>query len=149
MDDNRTMLTEDVKINVPTELLRTLVTVYELGSFTKAAQLLQLTQPAVSQQIKKLEIIIGRDIIDRNLSGINLTETGEEVLKSAQRLLSVNDQIVLECGTELGMQMMRLGVPNLLAGILLPQIVQEIHCHMPNAPLQICCENPPHLLRML
>jgi DNA-binding transcriptional LysR family regulator len=149
MDENRAVLAEGVTINVPTELLRTLVTVYELRSFTKAAQLLQLTQPAVSQQIKKLEIIIGRDIIDRNLSGINLTETGEEVLKSAQRLLSINDQIVLECGTEFGTQMMRLGVPNLLAGILLPQIVQEIHRHMPDAQLQTCCENSPNLLRML
>jgi len=143
------MLSESMKINVPTDLLRTLVTVYELRSFTKAAQLLQLTQPAVSQQIKKLEIIVGREIIDRNLSGINLTETGEEVLKSAQRLLSINDQIVFECGTEIGVQVVRLGMPNLLAGVLLPEIVKEIRRHIPDAHLQICCENSPNLLRML
>ncbi|MGZ3351631.1 MAG: LysR family transcriptional regulator, partial [Xanthobacteraceae bacterium] len=92
------MFAESIKTNLPTELLRTLVTVCEFRSVTKAAQLLQLTQPAVLQQIRKLEIIIGSDIIDRKLAGINLTETGSEILKSAQRLLSINDKIILECG---------------------------------------------------
>jgi DNA-binding transcriptional LysR family regulator len=149
MSPKSTMFAESIKTNVPTDLLRTLVTVCELRSFTKAAQLLQLTQPAVSQQIKKLEIIVGREIIDRKLSGINLTQTGLEVLKSAQRLLSINDQIVFECGTEVGLQVIRLGVPNLLAGSLLPDIVKEIRSHAPDTQLQTCCENSPNLLRML
>jgi DNA-binding transcriptional LysR family regulator len=139
MSPKSTMFAESIKTNVPTDLLRTLVTVCELRSFTKAAQLLQLTQPAVSQQIKKLEIIVGREIIDRKLSGINLTQTGLEVLKSAQRLLSINDQIVFECGTEGGLQVIRLGVPNLLAGSLLPDIVKEIRSHAPDTQLQTCC----------
>jgi len=46
------MFAESIKTNLPTELLRTLVTVCEFRSVTKAAQLLQLTQPAVLQQIK-------------------------------------------------------------------------------------------------
>jgi DNA-binding transcriptional LysR family regulator len=143
------MFVDSIKTNVPTDLLRTFVAVCELKSFTKAAQLLQLTQPTVSQQIKKLEIIIGREIIDRKLSGINLTKAGAEVLKSAQRLLSINDQIVFECGTEAALQYVRLGVPNLLAGSLLPSVVGELRSHAPDAQLQICCENSPNLLRML
>jgi len=143
------MFVDSIRTNVPTELLRTLVTVCELRSFTKAAQLLQLTQPAVSEQIKKLEIIIGREIINRRLSGINLTPSGLEVLKSAQRLLSINDQIVFECGTEGNLQFIRFGVPNLLAGTMLPSIVREVRTHAPDAQLQICCENSPSLLRML
>jgi DNA-binding transcriptional LysR family regulator len=143
------MFVDSMKTNVPTELLRTLVTVCELRSFTKAAQLLQLTQPAVSEQIRKLEIIIGREIINRRLSGINLTPSGVEVLKSAQRLLSINDQIVFECGTEVGLQVIRFGVPNLLAPVMLPSIVREVRAHAPDAHLQICCENSPSLLRML
>mgnify|MGYP003694728899 CR=1 FL=1 len=42
------MFAESIKTNLPTELLRTLVTVCEFRSVTKAAQLLQLTQPAVT-----------------------------------------------------------------------------------------------------
>ena len=44
---------EAVMTNIPTELLRTLVAVVDLRSFTKAAQSLGVTQPAVSAQIKR------------------------------------------------------------------------------------------------
>jgi DNA-binding transcriptional LysR family regulator len=125
------------------------VTVCEFRSFTKAAQLLQLTQPAVIQQIRKLEIIIGSEIIDRRLSGINLTESGLEILKSAQRLLSINDQIIFESGNDIGLQIIRLGVPNLFARSVLPKIVEEIRSQAPSAQLQICCDNSPNVLRML
>src|SRR5262249_35986935 len=132
------MFAESIKTNVPTDLLRTLVTVCEFRSFTKAAQLLQLTQPAVIQQIRKLEIIIGSEIIDRRLAGINLTESGLEILKSAQRLLSINDQIVFDSGNDLGLQIIRLGVPNLFARSVLPKIVAEIRSMAPHTQLQIC-----------
>ena len=105
------MFAESIKTNLPTDLLRTLVTVCEFRSVTKAAQLLQLTQPAVLQQIRKLEIIIGSEIINRQLAGVNLTETGAEILKSAQQLLSINDKIIFESGDEAGLQIVQLGVP--------------------------------------
>ena len=44
--------------NVPTDLLRAFVTVVDLGSYTKAAEVLGRTQPAVSLQIRRLEEIL-------------------------------------------------------------------------------------------
>src|ERR1700756_5009389 len=82
------------KINIPTDLLRTFVAIHQLGSFTKAAHLFELTQPAVSAHMKKLESLIGTDLIEKNVAGVNLTARGEEVLKYARRILSINDQIV-------------------------------------------------------
>jgi DNA-binding transcriptional LysR family regulator len=143
------MFAESIKTNLPTELLRTLVTVCEFRSVTKAAQLLQLTQPAVLQQIKKLEIIIGSEIINRQLAGVNLTETGAEILKSAQQLLSINDTIIFESESEAGLQIVRLGIPNLFAKSVLPKIVEEIRVRYPKAQLQVCCDNSPNVLRML
>jgi DNA-binding transcriptional LysR family regulator len=143
------MFAESIKTNLPTELLRTLVTVCEFRSVTKAAQLLQLTQPAVLQQIKKLEIIIGSEIIDRQLAGVNLTETGSEILRSAQQLLSINDKIIFESGDQAGLQIVRLGIPNLFAKSVLPKIVEEIRAWAPKAQLQVCCDNSPNVLRML
>lgn len=80
--------------NIPTDLLRTLVAVVDLHSFTKAAASLGLTQPAVSAQIKRLQFLLGGEVFDRSVQGISLTPHGEMVVSYARRLLSINDQIV-------------------------------------------------------
>lgn len=81
-------------INIPTDLLRTFVAVADMRSFTKAANSLGVTQPAVSAQIKRLQFLLRDDIFDRSSQGVSLTPHGEIVLNYARRLLSVNDQIV-------------------------------------------------------
>jgi DNA-binding transcriptional LysR family regulator len=80
--------------NIPTDLLRTLVAVVDLRSFTKASVLLGLTQPAVSAQIKRLQYLLGTELFDRSVQGISLTPQGEIVISYARRLLSINDQIM-------------------------------------------------------
>jgi len=80
--------------NIPTDLLRTLVAVVDLRSFTKAAVSLGLTQPAVSAQIKRLQFLLGGDVFDRSVQGVSLTRHGEMVVSYARRLLAINDQIV-------------------------------------------------------
>lgn len=80
--------------NIPTELLRTLVAVVDLRSFTKAAQSLGVTQPAVSAQIKRLQGLLGTELLDKSAPGVTLTSAGELVLNYARRLLSINDQIL-------------------------------------------------------
>jgi len=81
-------------INIPTELLRTFVAVVDLRSFTKAGQSLGITQPAVSAQIKRLQQLLGGDLMDKSAPGVALTQLGENVLAYARRLLSINDQIL-------------------------------------------------------
>src|SRR5262245_38609080 len=103
------------QINIPTELLRTFVAVYELRSYTKAAQLFDLTQPAVSAHMKKLETILGGDLIEKKSSGISLTARGEQAMRSALRLLAINDELVVACGTQHPLQGIRLGIPNISA----------------------------------
>jgi DNA-binding transcriptional LysR family regulator len=80
--------------NIPTELLRTLVAVVDLRSFTKAAQSLGVTQPAVSAQIKRLQGLLGSDLLDKSAPGVSLTSSGELVVNYARRLLLINDQIL-------------------------------------------------------
>ena len=96
--------------NIPTDLLRTLIAVVDLRSFTKAAASLGVTQPAVSAQIKRLQMLIGGDLLDRSAPGVSLTPQGELVVGYARRLLSLNDQIV-----NLGPQpelVVRIGTPS-------------------------------------
>jgi len=106
------------EVNIPTELLRTFVAVYEFGSFTKAAQLFGLTQPAVSAHMRKLEVLLGGDLIEKKSSGINLTARGEQAMRSAHRLLAINDELIVACGTQQLRQGMRLGIPNISAEVL-------------------------------
>ncbi|HEX5507555.1 MAG TPA: LysR family transcriptional regulator [Pseudolabrys sp.] len=85
--------------NIPTDLLRTLVAVADLRSFTKAAVSLGVTQPAVSAQIKRLQSLLGGDLFDRSVPGVAFTSHGEKIVAYARRLLSINDQII-EIGDE-------------------------------------------------
>jgi DNA-binding transcriptional LysR family regulator len=95
--------------NIPTELLRTLVAVVDLRSFTKAAQSLGVTQPAVSAQIKRLQGLLGSDLLDKSAPGVSLTSAGELVVNYARRLLSINDQILDLAGPRLASKKICIG----------------------------------------
>ena len=95
--------------NIPTELLRTLIAVVDLRSFTKAAQSLGVTQPAVSAQVKRLQRLLGTDLLDKSAPGVSLTSAGELVVNYARRLLSINDQILDIAGPRSAAKTVRIG----------------------------------------
>ncbi len=97
-------------INIPTELLRTLLAVVDLRSFTKAAQLLGVTQPAVSAQIKRLQALVGADLLDKSAPGVTLTSFGDVVVGHARRMLSINDQILDLSSPNIVTQPIRVGM---------------------------------------
>src|SRR5262245_34357031 len=129
--------------NIPTDLLRTFVAICELGSFTKAAHLFDLTQPAVSAHMRRLEAIIGADLIEKSLSGVTLTESGTEVLRHARRMLSINDQIVSGAPHQQHPQVIRLGIPNLYTPNKLGRILTESATSAGGLRLQVCDDHQP------
>jgi DNA-binding transcriptional LysR family regulator len=68
--------------------LRAFVTVAKIGHLTRAAEVLHLTQPAVSGQIKALEEELGVALFDRRPGRIVLTRAGERLLPEAQAVLT-------------------------------------------------------------
>jgi hypothetical protein len=60
---------------------------------TSAARLVNLTQAAVSQQIKRLEDTFRRQLFERDRRGLRLTPSGERLLVRARRLLALNDEV--------------------------------------------------------
>lgn len=72
--------------------LRSFVTIAETGSYTKAAELLFRTQPALSHQINKLEDQLGSRILDRSGRDLKLTEAGTVLLDYARRILNLNEE---------------------------------------------------------
>ncbi len=133
--------------NIPTELLRTLVTVVDLRSFTKAAQALGITQPAVSAQIKRVQMLLGGDLFDRSAPGVTLTEKGVLVVNHARRLLSLNDQILNLSGGRPTSQTLRVGIPGDFAGARIPWTLANFRLKWPDVRFNVQCGNFDSLLR--
>ena len=68
-------------------------TVYEEKSFTKAAQKLYVSQPALSGAIKKLEIELGYPIFDRGGKEVTPTELGMKYIKAVQEILVIQKNL--------------------------------------------------------
>jgi len=109
--------------NIPTDLLRTLVTVVDQRSFTRAARTLGVTQPAVSAHIKRLQAILGTDLFDRSGPGVSLTPKGELIVNHARRLLSINDLILHVAEPSPSGRTIRVGVPTDFLGANLPGLL--------------------------
>src|SRR5205085_3013632 len=114
---------------VPTELLRTLVAVVDLRSFTRAAHALGVTQPAVSAQIKRLQSLLGSDLLDKSAPGVTLTERGRTVIDYARRLLSINDQILDLATGHPSAEPLRIGIPGNFGDTLLPAVLAQFRAH--------------------
>ncbi len=81
-------------VNLPTDLLRTFVTVIEVKSHTRAADLLNRSQPAVSLQIKRLETLVGYKLIQQKGRSMHVSEKGEALAMHARQILRLNDMAV-------------------------------------------------------
>lgn len=74
--------------------LRTFVTVAQQGHLTQAAELLHLSQPAVTAQIKAIEEEVGMPLFERTAGGVVLTLAGQELLPRAQEILAAARQLL-------------------------------------------------------
>ena len=118
--------------NIPTDLLRTLITVVDQRSFTRAAQALGVTQPAVSAHIKRLQTILGSDLFDRSSPGLSLTPKGDLIVSYARRLLSINDLILHVAEPSPSAQTVRIGVPTDFLGGSIPRPLAEFRKQWPD-----------------
>jgi DNA-binding transcriptional LysR family regulator len=75
-------------MNVTLDQLQAFVTVGRLGSFTRAAKTLHLSQPAVSTQIRNLEDVLGARLFDRNTRSVALSPVGKELAPLLERILN-------------------------------------------------------------
>ncbi len=117
-----------------TTLLRTFVGVFDTGSFTKAAQEVNLTQSAVSLHVKRLEDKVGADLIVRNTRDLRLTEKGEVLLCYARRILAVYKEAEQHMS---GGGRVRIGAPEFFDMHLLSSLLAqfsdrypEVHTHV-------------------
>lgn len=101
-------------LNIPIEIVRTVVAISETGSLTKAGERLGLSQPAVSSQIKRIQNLLGGSLFVRTPNGTITTELGKLVLNQARRMLEANDQMLRLGGAAEAPRPVRLGISTLL-----------------------------------
>src|SRR5215468_4372802 len=135
-------------LNIPTDLLRTLISVVDLRSFTKAARSLGVTQPAVSAQIKRLQSVLGYELLDKRAPGVSLTPRGEFVVNQARRLLSINDEI-LQSTTGRASKTLRVGIPGDYAGSRIPEKLARFRLRWPAINFIVSSASSEQLLRDL
>ena len=135
--------------NIPTELLRTFVAVVDLRGFTKAAQLMGCTQPAVSAQIKRLQGLLGSELLDKSAPGVVPTERGRAIADCARRLLAINDQIIELAAVRSMTVPLRIGIPGDFGGALLPAALAEFRRRSPHQGFHVRCDVSERLLRSL
>ena len=112
--------------NLDLSLLRTLLHVADAGSMSVAARRLHMTQGAVSQQVQRLEQMLGQVLLTRGKTGTRLTPGGERLLPQARQLVELNDAVVgafVPSRAPAIAGRVRLGVPHDLMGTHLPPIL--------------------------
>jgi DNA-binding transcriptional LysR family regulator len=122
--------------DLETALLRSFVTAVRAGSISRAAAALGHTQPALSQQLRKLESIVGRPLLYRSPSGVSPTRAGEELLPYAERILSLSAQALTETGRALSGHC-SVGLLEDLAASQLPQALADLARLHPGATLEV------------
>lgn len=111
--------------NIDVFLLRAFLSVVETGSVTKAAHALNLTQAAVSQQIKRLEDLFGATLFDREHRRLSLSATGERLFAQAKRMVKLNDEIWSLMSAPGFEGEVRLGVPHDIVQAYLPPVLRR------------------------
>jgi DNA-binding transcriptional LysR family regulator len=96
------------------------VALVDAGSFTQAAEQMFIAQPTLSQQIRRLEEIVGAPLLQRRREGLRLTAAGTVLLDASRAVLSLVDQEVdrARLAAGLGRQRLHVAVPRRLPDAL-------------------------------
>lgn len=115
------------------------VRVAEMGSFTRASIVLDIAQPALSRQVRLLEVELRQNLLIRNGRGITLTEAGKVLLEHSRGVLHQMERLREELSRVRGSLAGRVavGLPPTLGRILAVPLTREFKARMPDATLAI------------
>ncbi len=118
--------------------LETFVTVVRCGGIGKAAEQLNLTQPAVTTRIRNLEYSVSAKVFDRRAKGLSLTKRGELLLTYAEQFLHLSELVERDVVDPKGAERrLRLGVSETIAQSWLPQFIERLNQEFPKLSIEI------------
>lgn len=130
--------------------LKTLLAVAEQQNFTKAAELLSLTQPAVSHHISQLEENFGVPLFIRGKGGLKLTDQGEIVVQYARRMAALDEKLRLTlANAEKQITKLRIGITHTAESNLTAEVLAKCSGDMSGFYITIITDTINNLYTML
>lgn len=131
--------------NLDVTTLRSFVAVAQSGGVTRAAGFLNLTQSAVSMQLKRLEELLGIALLDRSNRIVALSPAGEQFLAYAKRMVDLNDEIFSKLTDQKYEGEIVLGVPHDIVYPVVPQVLKRFNAEFPRMKVQLVASHTDKL----
>lgn len=131
--------------------LKVFCTVAETKSFSKASEIIHLTQPAVSLQIQALEEIYGTRLFDRSNNTVILTRAGSLLYKYAREILGLYSSAEKEIGEITGLVKgnLSIGASTTIANYLLPSVIVDFRKKYPKIRVNLQVGNTKGVMEFL
>jgi len=136
-------------LNLDLDLLRTFVAVADLNTFAAAAAAVCRTQSAVSQQMQRLEQLVGKELFARHGRNKLLTEHGIQLLGYARKILRFNDEACTSLMFSNIQGVLTIGASDECADTILPFLLNRISAVYPKIALDVRVKRTPFILDML
>ncbi|HFQ3060066.1 transcriptional regulator LrhA [Enterobacter sp. UPMP2061] len=136
-------------MNLDLDLLRTFVAVADLNTFAAAAAAVCRTQSAVSQQMQRLEQLVGKELFARHGRNKLLTEHGIQLLGYARKILRFNDEACISLMFSNLQGVLTLGASDESADTILPFLLNRISSVYPKLALDVSVKRNAFMVEML
>ena len=133
--------------SIDTDLLRTFAAIADHGGFTRAGELVNRTQSAVSMQMKRLEEdVLQRQLFQRDGRQVRLTAEGQVLLGYARRILKLHSEVFNTLREPHMVGTVRIGTPDDYVMRFLPGILRRFAQSYPLIQIEVHCESSKQLL---
>ncbi|MCG6885335.1 MAG: LysR family transcriptional regulator [Silicimonas sp.] len=132
-----------------TDLVRSFIAVTETGSFTRAGDRIGRTQAAVSQQLKRLEELLGATLLRRSAAGVSLTSDGRRFPTHAHRLLAAEREALSAMGQVDTGGFLGIGMPEIYTATLLPPVLRRVRDLFPDITVSLEIRETAGLLALM
>ena len=133
------------------ELKNYVIEISKAGSFSQAAKNLFISQPSLSSSIKRLEEQLGDELFDRSVHPIQLTECGEEYIRSARSIdeIEKNFNVYLEESRQIQTGKLTIGGSHLNLSYVLPPLLKNFQANHPSIDISLMDGNIDLMLTLL
>jgi DNA-binding transcriptional LysR family regulator len=132
-------------------LLRLFATVARAGSFSKAAEILHLSQPSISKGVRDFELQLGCRLLDRTPRGVKPTREGLALMRHADTLFAAERaaEEELRALRNLDSGSLRIGASTTIATYFIPEYLGAFHAAHPGIDLQLTSANTRDIARLM